>query len=176
MGIPQRLLGEGERVVISAHPHWKRLITPVLSLMVLAPAGVYLGGVIPNGSAQRWIRYAIAAVVVLVLIRLTIWPFLSWLTTSYVVTNRRLITRAGVLARVGRDMPLARINDVSFTHTVVERLLRCGTLVVESAGERGQLVLSAVPRVEDVQREVYRLHEEDDEWRRTDPEDREPTE
>ena len=34
------------------------------------------------------------------------------------------------------------VNDVTFEHSsLLERLLRCGTLVVESAGERGQLVL-----------------------------------
>ena len=46
---------------------------------------------------------------------------------------------------------------MSFSHNVFERLLRCGTLTVESAGERGQLVLRDVPKVESVQRELYRL-------------------
>ena len=61
------------------------------------------------------------------------------------------------MARSGRDMPLARVNDISFSHTVFERILGCGTLVVESAGERGQLVLSDVPHVEAVQRRIYEL-------------------
>ena len=42
-------------------------------------------------------------------------------------------------------------------------MLGCGTLVVESAGERGQLVLRDVPHVEEVQRDVYRLAEADEE-------------
>ena len=46
-------------------------------------------------------------------------------------------------------------------------MLGCGTLVVESGGERGQLVLADVPEVEIVQREVYQLYEEDDYRRRT---------
>jgi hypothetical protein len=54
-------------------------------------------------------------------------------------------------------MPLSRLNDVKFSHNVVERVLGCGTLVVESAGEVGQLVLTDVPRVEQVQRTLYRL-------------------
>jgi hypothetical protein len=67
-------------------------------------------------------------------------------------------------------MPLSRINDVTFEHTnLLERLLGCGTLVVESAGERGQLVLRDVPRVEEVQRDVYRLAEQDEERRRANP-------
>ena len=88
---------------------------------------------------------------------LTLVPFLRWVTTHYVLTDRRLITRRGVVARSGRDMPLARVNDISFSHNVFERILGCGTLVVESAGERGQLVLSDVPHVESVQRRIYEL-------------------
>ncbi len=104
----------------------------------------------------------------LIIARFAAYPFLRWLTTEYTITNRRVITRVGLVTRVGRDMPLARINDVHFEHSnVVERMLGCGTLVVESAGERGQLVLADVPEVEIVQREVYRLYEEDDFRRRT---------
>jgi hypothetical protein len=69
-------------------------------------------------------------------------------------------------------MPLSRVNDVTFEHSgLLERVLRCGTLVVESAGERGQLVLKDVPHVEDVQRDVYQLAEADEERRRGDRED-----
>lgn len=45
---------------------------------------------------------------------LTLWPFLSWLTTHFVVTNRRVMFRHGVLTRSGIDIPLARINSVEF--------------------------------------------------------------
>jgi uncharacterized membrane protein YdbT with pleckstrin-like domain len=65
--------------------------------------------------------------------------------------------RSGILARQGRDVPLSRINDVSFQHSAFERLLGCGTLIVESAGERGQVQLSDIPHVEKVQRRVYDL-------------------
>ena len=71
-----------------------------------------------------------------------------------------VLQRAGILARHGRDVPLNRINDVSFSETILERILRSGTLVVESAGERGQISLTDVPSVERVQRELYRMVEE----------------
>jgi uncharacterized membrane protein YdbT with pleckstrin-like domain len=167
-GIPQRLLGDDESVVMAMRPHVKELIVPALVLILVSPVTTYVSAVLPEGDAQRWLRLAVVAVAVLIVLRWTVWPFLKWLTTSYVVTNRRLITRVGVLARSGRDMPLSRVNDVTFEHTnLLERMLGCGTLVVESAGERGQLVLRDVPRVEDVQRDLYRLAEEDDERRRS---------
>jgi uncharacterized membrane protein YdbT with pleckstrin-like domain len=150
-------LSDGEEVVLDLHPHWGRLFIPVVVLLLaclLAGFGVAL---IPKGGGQqieRWILIAIAAVVV---IWRTILPYLRWLTTKYVLTTDRLVIRSGIMARHGRDIPLNRINDVSFSETVLERMLRSGTLVVESAGDNGQISLTDVPKVEHVQREVYRM-------------------
>jgi uncharacterized membrane protein YdbT with pleckstrin-like domain len=95
-----------------------------------------------------------------ILAKWVFWPFLVWRYTLHVITTRRLILRSGVFNRQGHDMPLTRLNDVSFQHTFWERLLGCGTLVVESAGERGQLTLTDIPKVELVQRTLYRLSDE----------------
>ena len=165
--IPQRLLGHDEHVVLSLRPHWKEVVPAALVLLVTVPLTSYAAAVVPVGSTQTWLRWGVAAAGLLVLARWSLWPFLNWLATTYAVTTARIITRQGVLARSGRDMPLSRVNDVSFEHSsVLERVLRCGTLTVESGGERGQLVLRDVPGVEDVQREVYRLAEEDELRRR----------
>jgi uncharacterized membrane protein YdbT with pleckstrin-like domain len=167
VGIPKKLLGEDEHVEMAMRPHWKEMVGPALVLLVVSPVATYVVAVMPGGDAQPWLRLAVGVVAGLVVLRWVVWPFLRWITTSYVVTDRRLITRFGVIARTGRDMPLSRVNDVTFEHSgILERVLRCGTLVVESAGERGQLVLRDVPRVEEVQRDVYRLAEADEERRR----------
>lgn len=166
-GIPRRLLADDEVVVMALRPHWKELVAPALVLLVVSPLATYTAGVLPEGDVQLWLRLAVVAVAVLLVLRWVVWPFLRWVTTAYVVTDRRLITRVGVITRSGRDMPLSRVNDVTFEHDgILERLLRCGTLVVESAGERGQLVLRDVPRVEEVQRDIYRLAESDEQRRR----------
>jgi uncharacterized membrane protein YdbT with pleckstrin-like domain len=169
-GIPQRLLGDDEHVAMALRPHWKELVVPTLVLLLVSPAASFLAAKVPSGEFQQWGRIAVAVVAVVIVARWTVWPFLRWITTSYVVTDRRIITRVGILARHGRDMPMSRVNDVSFDHSgILERILGCGTLVVESAGERGQLILRDVPHVEDVQRDLYRLAEDDEERRRGDP-------
>lgn len=170
VGIPKKLLGDDEQVVMAMRPHWKEMVWPVLLLLLASPLATFLATIIPEGDVQPWLRLAVVVVAALIVVRWVVWPFLRWLTTSYVVTDRRLITRVGVIARHGRDMPLSKVNDVTFEHSsILERVLGCGTLVVESAGERGQLVLRDVPRVEEVQRDVYRLAEADEERRRHEP-------
>jgi uncharacterized membrane protein YdbT with pleckstrin-like domain len=168
MAYPRRLLADGEQVDQELHTHWKALVGPVVALLVIVPVGSYFAARIPSGSSQKPLRLLILVVALVALGWLTVAPFLRWLTTIYVLTDHRLIVRRGIIARSGRDIPLARINDVSFSHTAFERILGCGTLVVESAGERGQLTLTDIPRVERVQRRLYELVEADDSRRRDD--------
>ena len=150
MAISAKLLGEDEYVVVSTRTHWKALIGPVFLLLVVAGLGGFLAAIVPSGSLQTAARIAILAVGVVVLAMFALRPFLDWFFSTYTITNRRLITRHGVLTRTGRDIPLMRINDVSYEHGLIDRMLGCGTLHIESAGERGQVVLPDVPHVEHV--------------------------
>ena len=158
MGFNAKLLAENERIVLDLRPHVKALAQPVFVLLAVCAAGGYTIARFADPAA----RYAAIGAAVLVLGLFALVPFLQWRTTHFVVTDRRVLVRTGVLSRSGRDVPLSRINDITFSHSLVERMLGTGTLVIESAGERGQVVLSDVPRVEQVQRQVYDLVEETD--------------
>src|SRR6059036_596131 len=150
MAISAKLLGADEYVVVSTRTHWKALVFPVFLLLVVAGAGGFLAAIVPTGSMRTPLRIAILAVGVVVLLTFATKPFLNWFFSTYTLTNRRLITRHGVLTRTGRDIPLMRINDVSYEHGLIDRMLGCGTLLIESAGERGQVILPDVPHVEHV--------------------------
>jgi uncharacterized membrane protein YdbT with pleckstrin-like domain len=160
MGFPKRLLGDDETLVLSLRPHIKVLFWPAVVLLVLAPGAALLAGYVPDGFAQLWLRVAIGVVAAVIVLRWSVWPFMVWWNRVYAVTTRRLVIREGVFNRAGHDMPLTRLNDVSFEHSFWERLLGCGTLVVESAGERGQIQLDDIPKVEQVQRTLYRLSDD----------------
>ena len=73
-------------------------------------------------------------------------PFLIWLTATYTITTRRLITRHGVITRSGHDIPLTRISDVAYEKDLIDRLLGCGTLVISDASTHGQVALPDIPR------------------------------
>lgn len=154
-------LSEGERFVLKLHPHWKTLLRPLFILVVIvAVAGTALI-LLPTGSVSTVIRLVIAAVALVAAVVWTVVPVLRWRTTSYELTSRRLRLREGILSRSGRDFPLIRINDVSFSHDLIDRLLGCGKLIVESAGEHGQLVLTEIPQVEKVQATLFQLVEDE---------------
>jgi uncharacterized membrane protein YdbT with pleckstrin-like domain len=161
VAFPADVLTKDEHVVLHLHPHWKALIRPVL-VVVLALAAVVLGLIfLPGGNVGAIGLYVIVGVVVVLVVWLALWPYLVWRTTHYVFTNERVLLQQGVFARDRRDIPLSRVNDHSMTQRFVERLLGCGTLTIESAGERGQSVLNDIPGVEKVQTTLYELVEAD---------------
>ncbi|MGB9377948.1 MAG: PH domain-containing protein [Mycobacteriales bacterium] len=169
MPYPDRLLADDEEVVHRLHPHWKVLVLPVLVFLVAAGLTAYGASTVSSDI----LRYVIIGAGVLVVLILTVAPFLRWRTTHFVITTHRVLVRRGILSRSGRDVPLTRINDVSFEHSFFERLLGCGTLVIESAGERGQVSLDDVPHVERTQGELYQLIENASDRRDDRPERRE---
>jgi uncharacterized membrane protein YdbT with pleckstrin-like domain len=159
MAFPENILDDGEEVLRNLRPHWRRVAVPVALLPIVVGLASFGWFTLPSGGARKPLRYVILVVALLILLRWSLRPVLFWLTTRYVVTNRRVLMRNGVLSRTGRDVPLTRVNDVSFSRTIVERCFGSGTLVIESAGDRGQVILRDVPTVEAVQRDIYRLVE-----------------
>ena len=158
MGFPRRLLSDDERLVLVLRRHVKVLFGPFL-VLVLAVAATLATLLLP-ATGRSWGLLVVGVVALLVVLRWTLWPLLKWFNEVYAITTRRLILREGVFNRSGHDMPLTRLNDVSFEHNLFERMLGCGTLVVESGGERGQIRLDDVPKVELVQSTLYQLSDE----------------
>jgi uncharacterized membrane protein YdbT with pleckstrin-like domain len=154
MPYPERLLSPGEIVNLEFRPHWQRIIVPTLISVAVIAAEIAVLVLVEDTA--RWIALAVLALVWLVV---ALPRYLDWWFTRYIVTNERLIVRAGVLARRGKEIPLEVINDVAFSQSVLERMVRSGDLLIESAGEHGQSRFTDVPRPEDVQSQIYQLRE-----------------
>ena len=158
MGYPKKLLADGETIQFELKPHWRALFVPIVVLIIIVFLGTWLYFLTTNSI----MRYAIIGVGVIVVVWWAAMPFLRWLTTQFVFTNRRVIVRRGLLTKQGRDMPLSKVNNVSFSVPVMGRILNYGRLVIQSAGEDSDLDIDDVPNVEEIQRNVYSLFEQDD--------------
>jgi len=158
MGYPDNVLATDEQVVLHRHPHWKRLIAPVLALLVTTALAAFLAALVArtgwDANTKKVVSAVVAGVWLLLVGWLTLRPFLAWLTTHFVITDRRVMYRHGVLTRSGIDIPLARINSVEFRHGLFDRMVRTGTLIIESASQ-DPLEFSDIPRVEQVHSLLY---------------------
>jgi uncharacterized membrane protein YdbT with pleckstrin-like domain len=158
VGYPENVLAADEHVVLHRHPHWKRLISAVLVLIVVTGVAAFVGAVVAqthwNPAAKNVILAVVGAIWLVIIGWLSLWPFLNWLTTHFVITDRRVMFRHGLLTRSGIDIPLARINSVEFRHGLIDRMMRTGTLIIESASQ-DPLEFHDIPRVERVHSLLY---------------------
>ncbi len=157
MAISRKLLNHDESVVVSTRTHGKALLRPALVLIVIAAVAGFAVSFTPAaGRAAPLLEVVIGLIAAVFAFKWVVRPFLSWLTTSYTVTNHRLITRSGILSRRGHDIPLGRISDVAYERGLLDRVLGCGTLVFAVASEQ-QVELYDIPHVEHVHLKIHDL-------------------
>lgn len=148
MALPRKLLGADETVVLHMRTHAKALILPAVMLLALICAVGMGFGLMPP-SVQPWAGWGTSACAAILAVPFVMLPYLRWLTSTYTLTNRRVITRHGILNKTGHDMPLSRINNVTYERSITDRLLGCGTLQFTTAAE-APVTLPDVPDVERV--------------------------
>src|SRR5919199_647038 len=115
---PQRLLGDHEEIVYDLRPHWWTLVGPVLLTVVVTAAAAAGFVYLPSGGFQQSGRLALGGVVLLCLLLVVLPRYLRRVTTHFVLTTDRLIFRSGVLAKRSREIPLERLNDVTFSQSI----------------------------------------------------------
>ena len=157
MGYPEDALATDERLLLYRHPHWKMLVGPASIFLVgTALAGFTVG--LAQTRLDGVARSALLIATVVVWVVLVIWrcllPLLRWKTTHFIVTDRRVLIRHGVLTHTGIDIPISRISNVQFRHGVFDRMLGTGTLIIGSASE-DPLEYDDIPQVQRVHSLLY---------------------
>ncbi|NNE94822.1 MAG: PH domain-containing protein [Acidimicrobiales bacterium] len=155
MPFPKEMLNHNEDVVLDLRPHWWYFARP-LGLLATAMA---LGIVMLAWDGAPNLLNLVAGVGVVVALGWFGLSYLRWATTSFVITTDRLISRSGVLSRTGVEIPLEKINTVFFRQTLFERIIKSGDLEIESASEQGTQDFSDIRRPLNVQNEIYRQME-----------------
>lgn len=149
-----RVLDEGERVVLLGHPHWRLALRPAAVLVGVSAAAGFGAAVVRLQPWAPWAWLVLGVLAALVAVRWTLLPIARWRATLLVVTDRRFLVREGLLVRDGLDVPIDRIDSVRVRTGAAGRLFGHGTLLLDVAGER--LRFTDVAGVERVQARLHR--------------------
>jgi membrane protein YdbS with pleckstrin-like domain len=166
VGFPDNVLAKGEKVERDLHPHWLTVVVPTIFGLLLTAACIFIVIQTPDDETGNRIQWIAVAVLVLVAVPAVFVPYLRWRTTHYVITTHRVMVRRGILTKQGKDITLSKITDVSFQQTVLDRMIRAGSLHIESAGDSPDENLTNIPNSNVVQQLINRLIDEDDLRRR----------
>jgi membrane protein YdbS with pleckstrin-like domain len=150
MSYAEKNLAPGETIVHRARYHWIYYRTALALLLVAAVFGLWwwiaghrlgsTGGAAIFGYVALF--FLAAAVVTFFLRRVRA------AADEFVVTNRRVMRKVGLFAREAEQAPIEKIQDVTLDQGVIARLLGYGTVVLETASERGRIVFPDISRPE----------------------------
>lgn len=157
MGLKATQLADGEEIVLDLRTHWKALLPPIALAILLAAALWATWWFTRDADIGGWVLLVAAVLAGVVAIAWVLVPVWKWNSERYVITSRRISHRSGLFTKVGRDIPLHRINDVGITKGPLDRVLGCGTLLVSDATDKAGMELHDVPRVEQVQVQLQNL-------------------
>lgn len=155
MVYPSRLLNDNETVSVDLHPHWWFLAGPMLAIVAAIVAGIVT--LLATGPDDT-LRTAAQWVVITAIVLSAAWlvsRYARWTTTHFVITNRRVIFRAGLVTKSGIEIPLDRVSTVHFRQSIMERLVGSGDLLIESGGESGRQRFTDIPQPDRVQRVLH---------------------
>lgn len=150
-------LADGEQIILNLRSHWKTLIPAIIVAAVLVAIPTVASYLSYGHEYGSWISLGTTLVALIIGVRYVLIPIWRWTTSRFVVTNRKVSQRSGLLTKVSRDIPLHRVNDLAVTRTPVNRILGCGNLLISDATEKAGMEVIDVPRVESVQVQIQNL-------------------
>ncbi|WP_459549454.1 PH domain-containing protein [Nocardia sp. X0981] len=157
MGYPEEVLAPDEELILHTHPHWKMLLGPIATLVLTTAVAGFLGGLVWR-AVDPGIRSVLLIVILVVWLAVLAWrcvgPILSWKTTHFIVTDRRVLVREGIVTHSGIDIPMSRISSVQFRHGLIDRMFGTGELIIGSSSEE-PLEYADIPRVEQIHALLY---------------------
>lgn len=158
MAFVRSVLAPGETLIVHTHPHWRRLIRPALVAVIGAGLAGIAGGFIEvqvAHAADRTATWSMVAVLyLLVTLRFALWPAVRWARTDLLVTDERVLYRPAGSSRRCVDVPLRRISAVRFRHTLSDRAMGTGCLILE-LGHLPPVEIDHVPEVARIHAVVY---------------------
>lgn len=150
MAFPDDELTEGERLLVHEHPHPKLLLVPAVVFVLVCGVGGYLSALLRRENWRGFGWTVVMVIAVIVVLWFAVAPLLRWFTTHFVVTDRRVLVREGLVRRAGFEIPMTRIDSVYFRQGLFERMLGCGTLTIDSVSgaDTGRVEFEEIPHVE----------------------------
>jgi membrane protein YdbS with pleckstrin-like domain len=128
--ISQMLLG-GEQVIISAAVHPGVAYLPAIAVATAAALIFVVGA--GGGAAADALGFAVS---LLFLVAAPAWVagYLRKRTNHFALTDRRVVVTTGVLSKTTHEILIERVEGITVTQSLSDRLFGAGSLVVSGVG------------------------------------------
>lgn len=147
-------LVEGEQVRWSGRPSFITILPAMIVMALLFLIGI-LGSLWarPIVVEQGWspVFGYIPFVITFLGIAYGMLAYLHWLRILYVITDEEIYVKIGLISRDVTQVPLSRVQNTSYSQSVIERFLAFGTIHIYTAGTHTEdIEFESVPRPQEV--------------------------
>lgn len=132
-----------ERAVSRLRRHARVLVLPSLVLVAAAGSASFAAFVLD----ELWQQLAAAFAGLVVIGLFWLLPLVSWLSTQYLLTTRRLVVRRGLFVRTRQEVLLSRGHDVTVRRSGLQSVFRSGDVLLNTGLDR-PIVLRDIPRAD----------------------------
>jgi uncharacterized membrane protein YdbT with pleckstrin-like domain len=116
-------LHPGEQVIFEGHPSWRSTLAFYLKGVLLALIAAAIAAGVTRATGDK-VNVGIVVAV----------GFVRRWTTTYTITTQRLRIQKGLVAREVQQTRIERVQNVNTEQSVLERILRVGTVDFDTAG------------------------------------------
>jgi uncharacterized membrane protein YdbT with pleckstrin-like domain len=127
----------GEEIFFHGHPSWRSILGFYVKGLLAAILAGAVAGIVTEITAGHLQAGWIAAVVLAAFVIVLVAGLLKRVQTTYSITNQRLTIDSGILSKELHQTRLERVQNVNATQSLLQRVLRVGTVNFDTAGEAG---------------------------------------
>jgi PH (Pleckstrin Homology) domain-containing protein/putative oligomerization/nucleic acid binding protein len=131
-----RLLSQGEEVVLRTRQHWLALLLEARYAVLLFIAGLVL--LFLSQSISGTFRDIVGPVTIGAIVISLLWlakTYMTWYSEDYLVTNRRVLKVEGIINKRSADSSLEKINDAVLEQNLFGRMFNYGDLDILTAAD-----------------------------------------
>jgi uncharacterized membrane protein YdbT with pleckstrin-like domain len=150
-------LNPGEQVIFEGHPSWRSILGFYIKGILLTTAVALVVGLVTSVTGDD-VDSGLVTIVAVVGVALTVLVgFIKRIATDYVITDRRLHIKRGIISRTIQETRLVRVQNVNYNQGVLDRILQIGDVDFDTAaGDDYNFVFAGVAQPEEVVHQVDR--------------------
>jgi len=150
-------LNPGEQVIFEGHPSWRSILGFYIKGVLLTAAIALVVGLVTSVAGDD-VDTGLVTIVAIVGVAITVLAgFVKRIATDYVITDRRLHIKRGIISRTIQETRLVRVQNVNYNQGVLDRILQIGDVDFDTAaGDDYNFVFAGVAQPEEVVHQVDR--------------------
>jgi uncharacterized membrane protein YdbT with pleckstrin-like domain len=157
----------GERVLFKTRPNFSQTLESAYFRLIILFLLLYffttiigyfalIQGRITSLTTIPFVEWStdILLIVIALLFFSLVWTYLSWRARCYILTNKRVMIKSGVISKKNVYMHYNKIQDIIVTQGFLQRIFSTGDIEIFGGRDRTSLILANIPKPDEIENKI----------------------